>query len=191
MNYTNNHNTVKPVSQKTRREGLKLVRLSMVISSLSPLFILLAVSARDNDALIGFCAAMIVVSNLFLWLRIHTSRRHHDKHPISVGKVSDNRSAVAAYLIAILMPVYSTDLRVTLVALAIVVGLFWYIDFYYVHPSLMLFGYRIFTVDPVDDGNPIASSAGRVLITKRRHPRANDDVIAYRLSNSVYLENTP
>ena len=58
-------------------EGLKAARLLMVLSSISPLFILWAI--RGNSLVpdrwfIGFCILMVIVPNAFLWLRIRTAK---------------------------------------------------------------------------------------------------------------------
>ena len=69
-------------------EGLKVARLLMVLSSISPLFILWAI--RGNSLIpdlyfIAFCLLMVVAPNGFLWLRLRTARRDKDKRDLTIG----------------------------------------------------------------------------------------------------------
>jgi hypothetical protein len=84
----------------TNSEGLKTARLLMVLSSISPLFILWAI--RGNSLIpdrwfIGFCALMVVLPNVFLWLRIWTAKKQADKREIIVG-TADYRLSDTVYL---------------------------------------------------------------------------------------------
>ena len=49
-------------------------------------------------------------------------------------------------------------------------------------------GYRIFTICPLEDNNSISGKIPQVLITKRAIVLNGDEIEAYRLSNTVYLE---
>jgi len=49
-------------------------------------------------------------------------------------------------------------------------------------------GYRIFTICPPEDDNSISGKIPQVLITKRAIVLNGDEIEAYRLSNTVYLE---
>lgn len=58
-----------------KSEGLSIARLLMVLSSISPLFILWAIRGANVKGLpewcfLAFCALMIVVPNGFLWWRV-------------------------------------------------------------------------------------------------------------------------
>src|SRR5690606_8046648 len=84
----------------TNSEGLKTARLLMVLSSISPLFILWAI--RGNSLIpdrwfISFCALMVILPNAFLWLRIWTAKKQADKRQISVG-TADYRLSDTVYL---------------------------------------------------------------------------------------------
>lgn len=102
-----------PSASSTHREGLKAARLLMVLSSISPLFILWAI--RGNSLIpdryfIAFCAVMVVVPNAFLWLRFWTARNQADKRELIVGTADDHRDHILVYLFAMLLPFYSEDL---------------------------------------------------------------------------------
>jgi len=50
------------------------------------------------------------------------------------------------------------------------------------------FGYRVFTVYPPADGNPLTGKTRQALITRRVSLASGDRIVAYRLSDTVYLE---
>lgn len=187
--------TGRPAS--THREGLKAARLLMVLSSISPLFILWAI--RGNSLVpdrwfIGFCALMVVVPNAFLWLRIRTAKKQADKRELTVGTADDHRDHILVYLFAMLLPFYSEpigtwrDLGATLAGLAFIVFLFWHLNLHYMNLLFAALGFRVFTVYPPADGNPLTGKARQALITRRVSLTSGDRIVAYRLSDTVYLE---
>jgi hypothetical protein len=178
-------------------EGLRVARLLMVLSSVSPLFILWAIrgsSLIPDRYFVGFCALMIVAPNAFLWLRIRTAKRQKDKREITVGRADDHRGDILVYLFAMLLPFYSEDLgslrylSSSLAALAFIVFLFWHLNLHYMNLVFAALGYRVFTVDPPVDRSPVTGKATFALITRRVNMVAGEHLIAYRLSDTVYLE---
>lgn len=181
----------------THREGLKAARLLMVFSSISPLFILWAI--RGNSLIpdrwfIAFCALMVVVPNAFLWLRIRTAKQQADKRELTVGNADDHRDHILVYLFAMLLPFYSEDLGswrnlgASLAALAFIVILFWHLNLHYMNLLFAFFDYRVHTVYPPADGNPLTGKTRQALVTRRVSLASGDRIIAYRLSDTVYLE---
>jgi len=182
------------------REGLKAARLLMVLSSTSPLFILWAI--RGNTLIpdrwfIGFCVLMIVVPNAFLWLRIRMARTQADRRELTVGTADDHRDHILVYLFAMLLPFYSEDLGswrdlgATVAALAFIVFLFWHLNLHYMNLVFAALGYRVFTVYPPTDSNPLTGKSRQALITRRVNLASGDKIVAYRLSDTVYLEAAP
>jgi hypothetical protein len=49
-------------------------------------------------------------------------------------------------------------------------------------------GYRVFSVSPPADNNPLSGRTGLVVISRRPVLIAGDRLIAYRLSDTVYFE---
>lgn len=179
------------------REGLGFARLLMVMSSISPLFILLAIrgSSLVPDAwLIGICVFLVVVPNGFLWLRVRTAVKHMDRRELHVGSSDDHRDHILVYLFAMLLPFYSEDLETwrnlwsSVAALGFIVFLFWHLNLHYMNLVFALFGYRVFTVYAPDDGNPLTGRTGCVLITRRATLSAGDHLPVFRISDTVYLE---
>jgi hypothetical protein len=178
-------------------EGLKVARVLMVLSSVSPLFILWAIrgtSLIPDQYFITGCVLMVVVPNAFLWLRIRTAQKQRDKRTITVGTADDHRDHILVYLFAMLLPFYSEDIgtwrdfAATCGALTFIVFLFWHLNLHYMNLVFALGGLRVFTVYPPADGNPLAAKTRQALITRRVSLSSGDKVSAYRLSDTVYME---
>lgn len=180
----------------THREGLKAARLLMVLSSISPLFILWAI--RGNSLIpdrwfIALCILMVVVPNAFLWLRIRTAKKQADQREFTVGTADDHRDHILVYLFAMLLPFYSgaigtwRDLGATIAALGFIVFLFWHLNLHYMNLLFAALDFRVFTVYPPAD-NPLTGKTRQTLITRRVSLASGDQIVAYRLSDTVYLE---
>lgn len=178
-------------------EGLKAARLLMVLSSISPLFILWAF--RGNSLVpdwlfLSFCAVMVAVPNAFIWLRVRTARTFHEKREIAVGHAEDHRDHLLVYLFAMLLPLYAADLgtwrdlAAALAALGFIVFLFWHLNLHYMNLLFAAMGFRVFTVYPPEDDNPLTGKSTLVLVTRRVSLSPKERVACYRLSDTVYLE---
>lgn len=185
------------VSRRPPKEGLKAARLLMVLSSISPLFILWAIrgNSRIPDAyFIGFCVLMVVLPNAFLWLRLRIAKRNNDRREIAVGSADDHRDHILVYLFAMLLPFYSEDLGTlrdvagTFAAISFIVFLFWHLNLHYMNLLFAVLGYRVFTVYPPADGNPLTGKMSYAVITRRVSLLHGEAISAYRLSDTVYLE---
>ena len=181
----------------TRGEGLRAARLLMVLSSVSPLFILWAIRGTtliSDRWFAGICALMVVLPNVFLWLRIRTARAQSDRREIVVGTADDHRDHVLVYLFAMLLPFYSEDigtwrdLGATIAALAFIVFLFWHLNLHYMNLWFAVRGLRVFTVYPPADGNPLTGKTRQAIITSRVSLAPGERLVSYRLSDTVYLE---
>ena len=181
----------------SRREGLKAARLLMVLSSISPLFVLWAIrgtSPIPDLYFWGVCATMVLGPNAFLFARISRARQQNDKRLITVGTADDHRDHILVYLFTMLLPFYSQDISAwrdftaTVAALAFIVFLFWHLNLHYVNVVFALRGFRVFTVYPPTDGNRLTAKTGQVIITRRLFLTTGEKITAYRLSDTVYLE---
>jgi hypothetical protein len=186
-----------PSSSSTNREGLKAARLLMVLSSISPLFILWAIRGNSlvpDHVFIGFCVLMVALPNAFLWLRIRIAKKQNDKRELTVGRADDHRDHILVYLFAMLLPLYSADLGTwrdfgaTIAALAFIVFLFWHLNLHYMNLIFAARGMRVFTIYPPADGNALTGKTPYAVITRRVSLAPGDKIITYRLSNTVYLE---
>lgn len=79
----------------------------------------------------------------------------------------------------------------TLVALVFIVFLFWYLNLHYINLLFAFRGLHVFTVYPPADGNPLTAPMPYALLTRRVNLRTGEQVVAYRLSDTVYLESDP
>jgi hypothetical protein len=169
----------------------------MVLSSVSPLFILWAIRGNSlipDRYLVGFCVLMVAVPNSFLWLRIRTAKKQADKRDVTVGTADDHRDHILVYLFAMLLPFYSAntgtwrELGATVAALAFIVFLFWHLNLHYMNLLFAALGYRVFTVYPPADGNALTGRTRHAVITRRVSLAPGERFVAYRLSDTVYLE---
>jgi hypothetical protein len=185
------------MSTLEKREGLKAARLIMVLSSISPLFILWAIRGSKLIPSVYFvsaCILMVIVPNAFLYLRLRVAKRQNDTREIVIGKAEDHRDHLLVYLFALLLPFYTTSLTdwrefsATLVAVCFIVFLFWNLNLHYMNVLFAMLGYRIFTIYPPQDENPYTGEETLVLITRRTMISKDQKVVPYRLSNSVYWE---
>lgn len=185
------------MAEQVHNEGMKAARLLMVLSSISPLFILWAIRGIElipDTYFLSFCALMVIVPNGFLWLRIRTARKLREKREIIVGRVEDHRDHLLIYLFSMLLPFYMTDFSVwrdlaaTVAALGFIVFLFWHLNMHYMNLMFAVLGYRVFTIYPPADENPLSGRTGQVLITRRVAVSPGERLVAYRLSDTVYFE---
>jgi len=181
-------------------EGLKIARFLMVLSSLSPLFIFWAtrgIKLIPNCYFLAFCAFMVLVPNGFLCLRIGTARKLQDRRDLVIGDAEDSRDHLLVYLFAMLLPLYTMELDTwralltVLEALGFVAFLFWHLNLHYMNVMFAAFGYRVFTVHPPTDENPLSGRTSQVLITHRVSLSPGQHLVAYRLSDTVYFEVNP
>jgi hypothetical protein len=178
-------------------EGLKTARFLMVLSSISPLFLLWAIRGNKlipDRYLIPFCIAMMILPNLFLWWRIRTAMELQERRDIAVGSAEDHREHILVYLFAMLLPLYPIDMgtwrdfTALTFALAFIVFLFWHLNLHYMNLLFAIFGYRVFTISTPKDDNPLSGRATQVLLTPRISLEPGEHIIAYRLSDTVYFE---
>jgi len=176
---------------------LRIARLLMVLSSVSPLFILWAIrgcSLVPGTWFYAFCGVMVALPNGLLFLRIRGAKKHKVKVELVIGRAEDHRDHLLVYLFAMLLPFYVVnlgewrELAATLAALAFVVFLFWHLNLHYMNVFFAVFGYRVFTIEPPADGNPVTGKMSFVLITRRAAIVSGEKITAYRLSNTVYFE---
>ena len=157
-------------------EGLKLMRVLMVLSSFSPLFILWAVqgsSLISNWWLLPVCGLAFLLPNAGLYLRIKLAIKKQHSYELTIGTSEDHTNDVLVYLLAMLLPLYSPELSSIQGVLAdglafvLIVALFYKLRLHYINPVLIFLGYHIFAVRAPDDGNPLNSNGQFFLITRR------------------------
>ncbi len=169
----------------------------MVLSSFAPLFGLMAIRGSGcvfpQAYLIG-CLMLAVLPSVGLWFRYRTAKKNKDVRVLKAGKTEDQRSHILVYLFATLLPFYRDeidsvrDLVAMCAALGFIVFLFWRLNLHYLNLIFAILRYQIFTISPPDDGNPHTGKENFVMVTRRKALPEGVDLIAYRLSNTVYWE---
>ena len=185
------------MSSVGHNEGMKVARLLMVLSSISPLFILWGIRGNlllGDRYFLTFCSLMVILPNAFLWLRVRAARKLREKRELVVGVAEDHREHLLVYLFAMLLPFYAADLGTwrdfgaALAALGGIVFLFWHLNLHYMNILFAALGYRVFTVYPPEDGNPLTGKMSQVLISRRVTVASGERLIVYRLSDTVCIE---
>jgi hypothetical protein len=178
-------------------EGLKVLRLFMVLSGLSPLFVLWAIKGSKivpDSYLWSISAAMVIVPNFVIWLRIQRAKTQNDMRDIVVGKAEDHRDHLLVYLFAMLLPFYPIDtttlrdLAALLAALGFIVFLFWHLNLHYLNIWYAVRGYRVYVITPVEEVNEFSGRTSLVLITPRTDILTGESIKAYRLSDTLCFE---
>ena len=178
------------------REGLQVLRLVMVLSSMAPLFLLWAVRGSGpvpDEYFIPGCLFFAMAPTFVLWQRIRTARRINDCQTKTIYRADDHRDHILVYLFAMLLPFYTANLRdcrefaATVVALFFILFLFWHLNMHYMNLVFAVKGYRVFTVTP-DSKNTLSSKAPFVILTKRVALSEGEQIEAYRLSDTVFIE---
>ena len=185
------------LKQGPHAEGLKLARFFMVLSSMSPLFILWSIRGTNlipDKYFVTSCLGIATLPTGILLLRVYIARRQNDTRPLVVGRTEDHRGHVLVYLFAILLPFYRQnvdtwrDFYAILAALVFIVFLFWHLNYHYMNIIFALRGYRVLNVQSPDGSSEYPSMVNFALITRRSNVRLDETLVAYRLSNTVYLE---
>lgn len=173
----------------------------MVLSSMSPLFLLWALKGVDVEVMreiyfLSFCAVLVVIPNAFLWWRINQVKKRKDKRELTAGEAEDHRDHILVYLFAMLLPFYGVDIETLrdfgshIAAIAFIVFLFWHLNMHYMNIFWAIRRYHVYTLSPCYDGNPLSGKLPIVLITQRNHITPGEKISAYRLSQTVFFEDT-
>jgi hypothetical protein len=164
---------------------------------MSPLFFLWSIRGTiliPDTYFVSGCLVMAILPTGFLLLRELIARRQNDTRSLVIGRTEDHRSHVLVYLFAILLPFYRQnvdcwrDFFALLAALVFIVFLFWHLNYHYMNLAFALRGYRVLNVLSPEGSSEHPSMVNFALITRRSTVKPNESLVAFRLSNTVYLE---
>lgn len=184
------------MTSNTPKEGLQVLRLIMVLSSMAPLFVLWAVRGSGpvpDEYFVPGCLFFAIAPTAVLWLRISTATRINDCQTKTVHQADDHRDHILVYLFAMLLPFYTVNFQngrgfaATVLALLFILFLFWHLNMHYMNLLFAFMGYRVFTVTP-DPKAQLGSKTPFVILTKRISLTEGEQVEAYRLSDTVFIE---
>lgn len=172
----------------------------MVLSSFSPLFLFWAMQKVGPityyDCIILTprqwwlaCLVLAVVPTAVLYLRKSIATRNNDTQKLKVVKCDDHSEHLLTYLVANLLPFYSSQinsvrsLATVVAAVAFVVFIMWRMNMHYINLFFALQGYKVYTIT-------LNETEGRrvILLSKRNYIAVDAEVTGVRLSNTVYIE---
>jgi hypothetical protein len=178
------------------KEGLQVLRLIMVLSSMAPLFLLWAVRGSGpvpDKYFVPGCLLLAVAPTIVLGWRIRTAKKINDCQTKTIHRADDHRDHILVYLFAMMLPFYTVNLldwrefAATAVALLFILFLFWHLNMHYMNLLFAIKGYRVFTVTP-DSNDRLGSRTPFVILTKRIALPEGDQIETYRLSDTVFIE---
>lgn len=180
-------------------DGLSFVRFILVWSSLSPVFLLWAVrgtKAVDETNFTAVCLVLFLAPTLLLWAFWSRSRARNTVRTVKVIKAEDPKDHILTYLFAMLIPLFQSNiddkrqLAVAILAICMIMFLFWHMRLHYMNFVFALLGYNIFTVK-VDAGlwadGP--SHPGTWVVISRRTAISDGEMLTgYRLGGLVLAD---
>lgn len=163
----------------------------MLISSLCPLFILVGIRGIDEKIIAEkyvwyIIVTLIVIPFVSILIRIKVAKRNRDLFTLNTSETSLNKEYLFAYLLTVLLPLYSVavsgkrDLYGILGAIFFVIFILWNLNMHFINVLFAFSGYKVYT---------LTSNNAVILLSTRQHINADTkNIIAHRLSNSVYIE---
>jgi hypothetical protein len=177
-------------------EGPVLMRLALVLSSMSPLLLLWAIRGTtliSQWVFVCICLSLFFLFNsVFFWI-YYGSLDESNIRPIEVEQAQDVRQDIIAYLFAMMLPFYTADLdsgrnvAATAVAFAFVVFLFWGLGLHYLNLWIVIFGYHCWQITSPDSKSQRSSAASFMVISKNPTIHADSTVRGHMVSNTVLV----
>jgi hypothetical protein len=182
------------------REGLGVVRLLLVWSSLSPVFLLWAIRGVNQIPDIIWapaCLTIFALPNLILWAFFSRAKRNKNEQTITIKSSKDQREHLLTYLFAMLIPLFDAnldgyrDLTAVFAAFLFILFLFWHMRLHYMNLFFAMFGYRIFTVEALSGTKPDSGGTARLVtfavLSKRHNLEVDDSLKGWRLGGNVLV----
>jgi hypothetical protein len=182
-------------------EGLGGIRLLLVWSSLSPVFLLWAIRGVDRMSDLIWaptCLFLFILPTLLLWWFFKRARRQQNDKTITVHTAKDQREHLLTYLFAMLIPLFDAnlggyrDLAAIFVALLFVLFLFWHMRLHYMNLFFAMWGYRIFTVEAMtgttENDRDRKRLATYAVLSKRHNLSEGEFLKGWRLGGNVLVD---
>ena len=180
-----------------QRQPQRILRLLFVIASFTPLVLLWGIrGAKDiPDSTICFwVAGLTVIPNLAIFLRWYIVRRENITAQADILNATDHREHLVIYLLAVFLAMYGFGIGSiregvsVILALALVVLLFWYANLHYLNLVFAFLGYRTFTVTRRVSNGVTRRSSKIVLLSRRDCVESGDVINCYQLSHDLWVE---
>lgn len=189
------------MATSTVSEGLGFVRLVLVWSSLSPVFLLWSirgVDAVDDAVWIPTCLVLFVLPNAILYWVFSRAQKSENVKTIDVVSARDQREHLLTYLFAMLIPLFDVnlggvrDIVAVAFALAFVMFLFWHMRLHYMNLIFAIWGYRIYTVEAKIGTKERDREQPRLVtfavISRRHYLPEGSALTGYRLGGNVMVD---
>ncbi len=180
-------------------QSLSFVRFILVWSSLSPVFLLWAIrgtKAVDEAIFTIVCLVLFLSPTLLLWIFWSRSKAKNTVRTVKVIKAEDPKDHILTYLFAMLIPLFQSNiddkrqLAVAIVAICMIMFLFWHMKLHYMNFVFAMLGYNIFTVrvDAGVDAHGPRPAGTWVVISRRGAISDGETVTGYRLGGLVLAD---
>lgn len=184
--------------RKMVKQGFSFARFVLVISSLSPLFVLWGIrgtNSVEDKYWVPICAALVILPNLFLWLMVVRTRSSNNNITFKITAPRDQREHLLVYLFAMLIPLYDAnmggarDLAAVSATFIFVAFLFWHLKLHYMNLIFAIKGYHIFTVDvQIASQGDSPNFTTYAVISKRQRLEEGMTLAGLRLGGNVVLD---
>lgn len=179
-----------------QKEGLPFVKFMMLLSSMTPLFILVGIRGiqikNGEELLIApmhtwiIIGCLIIIPYLAIKLRIYFSKKSNDIYLLNVYEATLNKEYLFTYLFTVLLPLYSVSISslnefyAVICAIVFVLFILWNMNMHFINIFFAFGGYRVFT---------LPNQNGAVLLSIRQCiPNNFETIKVHRISNSVFIE---
>lgn len=174
-----------------QKEGLPLVKLMMLLSSMAPLFILVGIRGINKEVLSQYAlwiiiSCLLVIPAGFILLRLSRAKKSGDTYYVNTKNATLNKEYLFTYLFTVLLPLYSVsisskeELAAVICAIFFVVFILWNLNMHFINIFFAFAGYRVYTLPE--------NNAAILLSTRQYINPSIDKIKAHRLSNSVFIE---
>ena len=177
------------------------MRLILVWSSLSPVFLLWAIRGIDkidDQYWIPACLMMFAIPTIILVFIKHHQTRIDNSQTIKIIRVREEREHLLTYLFAMLIPLFDAnlegwrDLMAVAAAFIFVLLLFWHMRLHYMNLYFALMGFRIFTVEvelsTTLDCRERKTITTYAVLSKRSYIPENEPLTGIRLGGDVLID---
>ncbi len=171
-------------------EGLPFVKFMMLLSGMSPLFLLIGIRGLDDfveDKHLWITVfLLIVIPFLVIKIRIHYAHKSNDLFEINISEKKNNKEYLFTYLFTVLIPLYSVSINncrefgSMIFAICFVIFVLWNMNFHFINILLAFQGYKVYTIESFD--------SAILLTTRSTFPKNMNEIKVHRLSNSVFIE---
>ncbi len=171
-------------------EGLPLVKFTMLVSSMAPLFLLVGIRGMetvvDDNHLQIAVTLLLTLPFIIIKLRIYFARKSNDVFVLDVSDSKNNKEYLFTYLFTVLLPLYSVSINdnrefgAVLFAICLVLFVLWNMNLHFVNILFAIQGYRVYTIESYE--------SAILLTTRSSIPKDLYEIKVHRLSSSVFIE---